>query len=184
MMNNPRNNPKPFSRMMALVTLLSACFFSHVANAESNDNSQLKAVILLKALKYVQWPAQSLTNNTIRLCMVGKGSINRELKALSGKKLSGKQVHVIYYEALKKTDLCHLAFINNSAAHQLHELVRLLSTQPVLTVSDIPAFATNGGMFELNESKERIRLVVNLKATRASGFLIGSQLLRMSRVIR
>ncbi|OQX39536.1 MAG: hypothetical protein B0D91_01400 [Oceanospirillales bacterium LUC14_002_19_P2] len=135
-------------------------------------------------LKYVQWPAQTLTNNTLRVCMVGKGPINRKLKALSGKKLSGKQVHVIYYEALKKTDLCHLAFINNSAAHQFHELIRLLNKQPVLTVSDIPAFASNGGMFELNESKDRIRLVVNLKAIRASGFLIGSQLLRMSRVIR
>ncbi|WP_211825457.1 YfiR family protein [Kistimonas asteriae] len=183
-MINLRKKPAPFSRMIALLALLSTCLFSHLANAESNDSSQLKAVILLKALKYVQWPAQTLTNNTLRVCMVGKGPINRELKTLSGKKLSGKQVHVIYYEALKKTDLCHLAFINNSAAHQFHELIRLLATQPVLTVSDIPAFATNGGMFELNESKDRIRLVVNLKATRASGFLIGSQLLRMSRVIR
>jgi len=53
----------------------------------------------------------------------------------------------------------------------------------VLTVSDMPDFAYNGGMVELTRTQNRVALTVNTGATAAASIQLSSRLLALATVI-
>ena len=54
---------------------------------------------------------------------------------------------------------------------------------PILTVSEIPRFASTGGMIELFREQDRIRFIINVKMARAAGLEISPNLLRLAVVL-
>ncbi len=55
---------------------------------------------------------------------------------------------------------------------------------PVLTVAEFDGFASGGGMIGLYVAESRVRFEVNLAAVRATGLQLGSNLLKLARIIR
>ena len=55
---------------------------------------------------------------------------------------------------------------------------------PLLTISDTEGFAARGGMVELVDDNDSIRLDVNLRALRASQLGLSSQVLKLARQVR
>jgi hypothetical protein len=51
----------------------------------------------------------------------------------------------------------------------------------VVTVSDIPGFARQGGMIELPVEGERVAILINRRNAQKQGFEFNTQLLRLAR---
>jgi YfiR/HmsC-like len=59
-----------------------------------------------------------------------------------------------------------------------------LKGRPVLTVSDAVGFAKRGGMIRFVTDRSRIRLRINLEATRDAHLTLSSKLLRPAQIVR
>ncbi len=53
----------------------------------------------------------------------------------------------------------------------------------ILTVSDMEQFAEHGGMIALTVEDQKVRFSVNIAAVERSGLKMGSQLLKLARIV-
>jgi hypothetical protein len=80
---------------------------------------------------------------------------------------------------------CHVLFVHESAERNVAMTVTAtLAAAPVLTISDAEGFAARGGMVELVNVNDALRLDINLKSVRATSLALSSQVLRLARQVR
>jgi hypothetical protein len=78
---------------------------------------------------------------------------------------------------------CHILFIDRSEARQLPAIVQALRGRSILTVSDIEDATRSGVMIDLIKDSDRIRLRINVAATREGGLTLSSKLLRPAQIV-
>ncbi len=181
----PTQNPSQGLRLIALfLCILAANLVSTRPEAAPVQEDQVKAAILYKITRFIQWPRQA-RSDTLTVCMLGKDPLNDYVSALKGRKNSSQTIDVrILLKFDNPPPPCNLLFVNGSAQTQLEHVLNSLEGTPVLTVSDIKDFATQGGMVELVRESNRVSFTLNLPAAKDSGFVISSQLMKIARVIR
>ncbi|WP_211825421.1 YfiR family protein [Kistimonas asteriae] len=172
-------------RLIALfLCILAANLVSTRPEAAPVQEDQVKAAILYKLSRFIQWPRKTRTD-TLTVCMLGKDPLNDYVSSLKGRKNMSQTIDVRILTAFDdKASLCNLLFVNESAQKQLEHVLNSLRSTSVLTVSDIKDFAKQGGMVELVRESNRVSFTLNLPATKAGGFVISSQLMKIARVIR
>jgi len=74
-------------------------------------------------------------------------------------------------------------FIGKSDERQYQRQLKLIADHPVLTISDIPGFASQGGMIEIKYHNKKLTFVVNLQAVKRAGLYISAQLLQLGEVV-
>lgn len=172
-------------RLIALcLCMLTADLVSIHSEAASVQEDQVKAAILYKLSRFIQWPGKVRTN-TLTICMLGQDPLNSYASSLKGRKSMNQTIDVRILTAFDDTAaLCNLLFVNEGAGNQFEHVLKSLNNTPVLTVSDIRNFAQQGGMIELAKEGNRIAFILNLSATRTAGIVVSSQLMKLARVIR
>jgi hypothetical protein len=95
-------------------------------------------------------------------------------KALLAKRISKQQ------EAAD----CRILFISSSEASRLKEILEAVHKTPILTVSDIPGFAKQGGMIGFVMSENRVRFEVNMTAAGNAGLTLSAELLKAAVAVR
>jgi len=74
-------------------------------------------------------------------------------------------------------------YIGESGRQDFKRLLTLLEGEAVLTISDIPGFAEQGGMVEIKYHNKKLTFVVNLQAVERAGFYISAQLLQLGEIV-
>ncbi|MGH7821749.1 MAG: YfiR family protein, partial [Candidatus Binatia bacterium] len=74
-------------------------------------------------------------------------------------------------------------FVSASEDRWVPEILSELESDSVLTVGDREGFADRGGMINFRLSENRIRLDINVEATRRAGLRVSSQLLKLARIV-
>ena len=181
----PTRSPVQGLRLIALfLCILAANLVSTRPEAAPVQEDQVKAAILYKITRFIQWPRTARTG-TLTICMLGKDPLNDYVSSLKGRKNMSQTIDVNILATFdSKTSACNLLFVNESAQTQLEHVLNSLGSTPVLTVSDIKDFAEQGGMVELVRESNRVSFTLNLPAAKAGGFVVSSQLMKIARVIR
>ncbi|GAA4650039.1 hypothetical protein GCM10023116_23220 [Kistimonas scapharcae] len=181
----PTNNPFQGLRLIALfLCILAANLVSTRPEAAPVQEDQVKAAILYKITRFIQWP-RTVRTEALTICMLGKDPLNDYVSSLKSRKDMSQTIDVAILTTFdSKHSVCNLLFINMSAQTQLEHVLNSLEGTPVLTVSDIKDFAKQGGMVELVRESNRVSFTLNLPAAKAGGFVISSQLMKIARVIR
>lgn len=159
---------------LGLLMLLAAL----PARAQDVSEYGMKAVLFYRLTQFIYWPGNAPPPRPTVLCVAGKNPFGSALGQLDPAKA---QVDI----RLGVSDLapCHLLFVPLSENANLASWLERAHARQIVTVSDLPGFARNGGMIELPLDGERIGIVINRRIARRHGYEFNAQLLRLARVI-
>ncbi|MDQ6956777.1 MAG: YfiR family protein [Mariprofundaceae bacterium] len=174
-----------------LISLL-ICFFLLPSGLFASESlpivqeDKIKAVYIFNFVRFTEWPLTQTTsaNKRMNLSILG----NRDLlKILNGKSFRKTALGVRLNARVCVMPSCitdsQALFIDSSESEVLTEMLSLLSNKPVLTISDIPGFAEQGGMIELNRDNDKIIFRINLEAIKRVNLYVSSQLLQMAEIV-
>ncbi len=177
-----------FLRIIVLgVSLFIAGIPSH-ARGESSDAPPeylLKAVFLYNFAKFVEWPAASFKNpHEVTLCILGTDPFGDALASIEGKTAMGRKLAVKRIQRIEDARGSQILFISHSEENRLPAILMKARKMHILSVADMEGFAQKGGIITLVTVKNRIRLEINIDASRRAGLKISSKLLGLSKVVR
>jgi hypothetical protein len=148
--------------------------------------SDLKAAYIFNFIRFAEWPdsAREKTRNRLLINVLNDRKLHDVLKNIS-KKAVGRQMKLEVQSC--STEVCikqsSIIFIGQSDGAEYHQLLKSLGDKPVLTISDIPEFATTGGMIEIRQTDKKMAFVINLDTVKQADLYISSQLLQLANVI-
>ena len=103
---------------------------------------------------------------------------------VAGESIDGKPVATQRLTTLDGLSACRIVFIGDSEQRRVKQILDQLTNAPVLTVSDLPDFADQGGMIQFVRASNRIRFAVNIDATERVGLTLSSELLRVAVAVK
>ena len=156
------------------------------ADREASAEYKLKAALLYKLTKFIEWPAADNLEQVdeFNLCVLGDNVFGDELQPLTSRKVRQQHIELHYFDRSDEIDCpCHLLFITDSKRAFIDSIVRGLEKQGSLTVSDINGFAKQGGVIELTQRDKKIGFTINLSAAKKANITVAAPLLELSSVI-
>jgi hypothetical protein len=142
---------------------------------------EVKAAYLFNFGKFVRWPSELAHDQTFNLCVLGRDPFGEALDQLVQQEtIDGKRIVVSRISGAAQASTCRIIFISDIEERRLPSILQSLHQRPILTVSDISGFASQGGMIEFVNDRERIRFAVNLDAADSAGIKLSSELLRIA----
>ncbi len=192
---NGMNKFKPCSRhgrrwmlhlLLAALLLVGSSVPCFGQAAGGDLETRVKAAYIYNFTKFVYWNRNADDDPTgpITIIVLGTDDIGGMLDNFSKKQTSGRPIIVKKISA--GTDdfpSCHLFFIGRSARQQLPSILKQLQGTNILTVSDIPEFALQGGMIGFVIEDGRVKTQVNLRAARNAGLTISAKLLEIAKIV-
>jgi len=181
-----------FGRVAALI-LAALLIIPSTAQTESNtptaNENTLKSAYIFNFIRYTDWPDSSTWGESrkegqkVTLAVSGDFPL---LKALKRQVLQQQNLQPhIQVRACTIPDCfesSQVLFIGRNSSEQLHTLLQRINSKPVLTISDIPGFADQGGMIELKKEGERMVFRINLQALHPDIY-ISAQLLQLAEIV-
>ena len=147
---------------------------------------QLKAVFLFNFAQFVEWPPAALPreNAPFVIGVLGKDPFGTDLDdVVRGETLNRHALAVERYHKVAEVRDCQILFIAASELPQLEGILTALRGRSILTVTDADGSAVRGVMIGLVRQDNRIRLRIDLQATKASNLTISSKLLRPAEIV-
>ena len=146
----------------------------------------VKAVFLYNFAQFVDWPPEAFSGPTSPMVIGVLGddpfgplldeTVNREV-------VKRHELVVQRYRRVEEIRTCHILFISRSEAKSLEDILVKLNGRAILTVGDSDEFALRGGMIRFLTAGNRVRMRINLKATKAAGLTVSSNLLRAAEIV-
>ena len=172
-------------RWTGIACLLLATQTSAIADTLTDNLFLLKAAYVFNFAKLTHYPENTWPQlaSTFTLCTSGEDGLSNSLEQLEGRTIQGHPVTIINLKEGQDASICHLLYIATSTQQQYPALLQSVANRPILTVSERPYFAHNGGIIELYQSEGRSNFMINLRTARTSGLNISSRLLSLAKVI-
>jgi hypothetical protein len=169
---------------LAIVVLCCALFRGEAAE---DLEARVKAAFVPKLASFVNWPTNAFedTNSPLVIGILGEDIFGEQFDAdLKAVAIHGRSVVVQRFKNEVPTTPVHLLFVSASAGPRWAAIRRALAERPMLTLSDVPGFAKDGGMINFTKSEGKLRFEINLEAAKAAGLQISSRLLQVSTVVQ
>lgn len=168
-----------------VIALLIPVLVAGKSGAEETPDGR-RASVVYNLSKFVVWPPEKGggSPSPSTFCLLGKDSIAGDLMARCEE--GGGETADLFRRIHRPDEArgCHLLFIGRVMAPTLSAVLDRLDTHPLLTVSDIPGFARQGGMVEIVSADDRVGFHINLDAAKRAGLSIKAPLLQIAKVIR
>jgi len=167
----------------ALIAALSAPLIGR-ADTRAALEYQVKAAFLYNFAKFVEWPAESLPQDTdaVTIGVIGEDPFGAILEdTLDGKTCChDRRLVARRFRRVEDAASAQILFIGASEESHLPEILSALDGANVLTVSDIDRFADRGGVIGFRREGNKLRFEINTDAAAHAGLTISSQLLKLA----
>lgn len=175
-------------RITGCVGISIAVLFSHLGTspawAEPPREARIKAVLVLRLLKFVDWPADIMARaEFLQVCTWGDSPTEAALQSLQGQKIRDREIRVRKLGVPLDTKGCHALFVSDSVRDVTPALLYNSGSAAVLTISDMADFNKRGGIINLVRQDNRIGFEIQLRYAREHGVQIGAPLLELARVV-
>jgi hypothetical protein len=152
--------------------------------ADPPREARIKAVLILRLLKFVDWPAESARSaETLQICTWGESPTEAALQSLQGQKIREREVRMRKLGIPLDTRGCHVLFVSDGVREVTPSQLYSSGNSAVLTISDMPDFNKRGGIINLVPQDNRIGFEIQLRYAREHGLQIGAPLLELARVV-
>ena len=171
---------------LCLYLWLSFIFFPTNAAEPISEEYKIKAALIYKITRFVEWPKQikRKTRERFGLCVLGRNDFGSALDKLKGKTIGGAPISIQHFKQSKSIkQYCQLVFISDSKQAFLKAILRSLYIHPILTIGDSPNFAENGGMIQLSYNNKQFDFKINLNSVKGTGLKISAPLLEMATIV-
>ncbi|WP_128001007.1 YfiR family protein [Piscinibacter defluvii] len=173
-------------RRRSLLACAAALPLGMAARAQTLDEARVKARLTLTLARYTQWPAASAGagSDALVLCVAQRSDVLAlAFGELAGQAVAGRPVRVLTSPPPAAAG-CHVLFVQDGAERDAAALLAAARGTPVLTVGDGDGFVARGGMVELVNVNDAMRLDVNLRALRSARLELSSRVLQLARQVR
>ena len=173
------------NKRIALI-LLFTCLTKLFSQPGSTPQAEVKAVFLYNFSQFVEWPANlfSTPNEPFVIAILGENPFGPYLEeTIRNEKMNGHPLVIKYFTQPEEMKGCHILFINKKNLSQLSQTLTALKNRSVLTVSDSPAFAQNGGMIQFFIENNKVKFEVNMEAVKDANLSISSKMLRLAQIV-
>ena len=180
-------------------TLAFAASFS--ANAEPAGQSQLRleGAFLVNFIRYTDWPAQRFDHagSPYLISVVGSSEAAETISAVAtaagtirGRRVLVQRVRLApsmdagaRRESVRRLRRSHLVFVaDGDRDADTDRVLAAVEGASVLTVSDVPGFAAEGGMLGLVRSGRHLAIEANPSRMRAAGVSVSAKVLKLARL--
>jgi uncharacterized protein DUF4154 len=171
---------------IVLVAMLISGGAPSIARGETAPEYTVKAAFLYNFAKFVEWPAGAFSGPTspIVIWVLGEDPFGDALGSLKGKTANGRPIVVRYAANLGELERCHLLFVSASEKANLPKILQTTKGWGILTVGDMNGFAQDGGIINLVNEEQQIRIEVNMEAAQLSRLKISSKLLALAKIVK
>jgi hypothetical protein len=168
-----------------LFVVLSGATHSFGGQQSKPEEYQVKAVYLYNFGRFVKWPESGAKDDAFTICVLGRDPFEVILDStLANEKIDSHKLVAKRIANYKEAKSCRIVFISASELSRAKEILSLLEGSPVLTVSDMSSFVSNGGMIQFVLQDNKVRFEVNLTAAEKAGLTLSSQLLKVATEVR
>lgn len=181
-------SPNRFKSLLSPAMILRWCLASSVfaahatVAAEPASEDVVKAAVIFKLTRFVEWPARSFDgkDNALRICALGDSPVADALQVVAGRVAQGRPIEYAKLSTVSTDDNCHLVFAGDDRSSRL---LRDTVIDSLLTVSDTDGFAKNGGIIELTRRGARLGFRIHVGNARRAGLVISAPLLELAEII-
>jgi hypothetical protein len=166
--------------------LLIPIFCMQHAEAQAPVEYSVKAAFVYNFLKYVEWPdpAGCKATNRFKLGIRGINPFDNAFDKFKGKPIERCFLEISDISESQLLEQFQAVFICNSEKERLKSILAGLNALPVLTIGDTAGFMQEGVMINLIKRDDKLGFEINMKAARAAGIKISSQLLKLAFAIQ
>jgi len=147
---------------------------------------QVQAAFLFNFAKFVTWPDDAFqrSENSLIIGVLGEDPFGAVLEeTIRDKTVMGKKLAVKRFVRIQDAVNSHILFLSSSEESHLPQILKWLERATVLTVSDMEEFAERGGMVAFTVEDQKVRFNVNVGAVERVGLKMGSQLLKLAKIV-
>lgn len=183
--NYRENRQKPTA--FTVISFVLLFITSAAASAQATIDYGTKATFISNFTQFIYWPraAYQTADSPFVIGILGDDPFHSQIEeAVAGQKVKGHAVIVQRYQNVKDIKTCHILYICNSETERVKEIVASLPNKNTLTVSDIADFTTFGGIIRFINRENKIKLQINLAASKAAELNINPKLLQIAEIVR
>lgn len=150
------------------------------------ESRSVKAAYVYNFTKFIDWVAEDGVTDraaTVVVCVLGSDPVGSALDEIAALESKGRPILVHHVRPGESIPACHILYIGISETQRLAAVLAQVGPVGVLTVSDIPRFAEQGGMIGFTLDRGRVRVVINAQRVRGAGLRISSKLLEVATVV-
>ena len=146
---------------------------------------QVEAVYLYQFGNFVIWPPQAAPPDSFPICILGHDPFGETLDStVTGELIGQTPLKVERLDSAEEARHCRIVYISDTESTQLTRILDTLRDSPVLTVSEVPDFASRGGMIQFLLEDNKVRFEINLATAQKAGLAVSSQLLKVAASVR
>ncbi|NBP70866.1 MAG: YfiR family protein, partial [Cytophagia bacterium] len=124
------------------------------------SSATLQAVFLYQSIKYLEWPADDLTN--FEILIVGEGEIYDELQKIAqSRKVGNRSIVIKQVKKITATPLCHIIYFTESV--QVTSVIHFIENRPILLVTNTEGLLEKGS--DLNFIRRGDKLFYQINAS-------------------
>lgn len=171
-----------FGRWLLKLVFAIACMLPwSMARADTPTEYDVKLAFIHNMINFIEWPTPS--PDTIRLCIVGDNPFRRAADMLRDTRADGPSWSVSHLAGDDSMKECNVLFISASEANNLARILDATRNSSVLTIGDSAGYAASGVIVNFYLDTNKVRFEINTKAAQKAHLRIGSQLLKLARIV-
>jgi hypothetical protein len=147
---------------------------------------QVKAAFLLNFAQFVEWPEAAFSGSDAPLCIgiLGDDPFGPAVEqVLNGESIGNHKLTIKRAQRIEDLTNCQMVFVCKSENKRVQETLDKVGSHPVVTVSEVPGFAEQGGTINFYREQNKVRFEINAASALKSGLKISSQLLRLGKIV-
>ena len=172
-------------RLLAACLLLCAPCAAGAASAPAQEY-QVKAAFLLNFVRFAEWPTAAFADAAapLRIGILGEDPFGPTLDGtVLGETVRNRPLTVQRARRLDELAGCQVIFVARSEQAHVAGILAELDQRPVLTVSDIAAFAAGGGVIGFYLDGKRVRFEIDAASAQRKHLRLSAQLLHLGRPV-
>jgi hypothetical protein len=165
--------------------LLALLLFTGVIASAQHSEYEVKAALIEKFSRFVEWQNSKDEQQTFKIGLLGRENFDEVIEKLySNWKIKGRNVEITYPETDDEIKSCDIIFISTAYHHNITYLLELISTEPILTISDRENDMSKGIMINMYLNRNKVIYDINLTSFHKSGLKVSSLLLDAAQTVR
>jgi hypothetical protein len=148
------------------------------------SDEDVKLALIYKITRFVTWPTAN-EGAPFKFCLAENTIFELAQDRLTGRQIRDRDIEVrlLPDDSDDLSAHCDVFYMARLKKERVNEYLAMASGKPVLTVSDAPDFAKNGGMIGLSTRSQKVGIKINVAAYESSDLVVSSQLLELADLV-
>lgn len=163
-------------------TVLSLLFLCLLSLSVTAQKEKLQVSYIYQFTKLIEWCPEYKTSDFV-IGILGSGTINKEMEALSGKLVASQKIVIKTFETPESVDKCNILFIPLVKSNQLNAVNKKIRSKCTLVVTEKDGLIKSGSSINFTESAGKLFFEVNKTTMVNHNLTASAKLLSLAKAV-